>query len=84
MGYSRTVSYIRIDTCWANCCVYLHGGGGMSPVAYALFTYLQQQPAGGKLVMEELTSQIRASKTAIRAAFEELSAEGLVQYTQEG
>ncbi len=56
----------------------------MSPVAYALFAYLQQQPAGGKLVMEELTSQIRASKTAIRAAFEELSAEGLVQYTQEG
>lgn len=60
------------------------GVQGMSPIAYALYTYLQRQPAGSTLVMEELTAAVRASKTAVRAAFDELSAEGLVQYTQEG
>lgn len=55
----------------------------MSPVAYALFTYLTRQPEGANVVMEEMTSNLRASKTAIRAAFGELESEGLLTYTQE-
>ncbi len=55
----------------------------MSPVAYALFTYLTRQPEGANVVMEELTINLRASKTAIRAAFGELEAESLLTYSQE-
>lgn len=55
----------------------------MSPVAYSLYTYLRRQPDGANIVMEELTRTLRASKTSIRAAFEELAAEGLLTYTQE-
>lgn len=55
----------------------------MSPIAYHLYTYLTQQDEGSNLVMEELVQQMRASKTAIRAAFAELAEEGLLTYTQE-
>jgi DNA-binding GntR family transcriptional regulator len=56
----------------------------MSPVAYALFTHLQGLAPGSNIVLEELVRVCRSSKTAIRAAFEELAAEGLISYTQEG
>jgi DNA-binding GntR family transcriptional regulator len=56
----------------------------MSPVAYKLYTHLRQQEEGANLVMEELTRVLSTSKTAIRAAFEELSIEGLLTYVQEG
>ncbi|KKN83802.1 hypothetical protein LCGC14_0294550 [marine sediment metagenome] len=55
----------------------------MSPIAYKLYTYLMGQPEGQNLVMEELTRVLSTSKTAIRAAFEELSIDGLLTYTQE-
>jgi DNA-binding GntR family transcriptional regulator len=55
----------------------------MSPVAYSLYTYLRQQVDGANVVMEELTRVLRSSKTAVRAAFEELTEEGLLTYTQE-
>jgi DNA-binding GntR family transcriptional regulator len=55
----------------------------MSPIAYALYQHLRAQPEGTNLVMEALTSTLRSSKTAIRAAFAELEAEGLLSYEQE-
>ncbi len=55
----------------------------MSPIAYALYQHLRRQEEGANLVMEELTSTLRSSKTAIRAAFAELSEEGMLSYTQE-
>lgn len=56
----------------------------MSPISYALYTYLCQQAPGSNIVMEEITHKMRASKTAVRAAFTELEAEGLLTVTQEG
>jgi DNA-binding GntR family transcriptional regulator len=55
----------------------------LSPIAYALYTYLRRRADGDNIVMEELTRVLRASKTTIRAAFEELSQEGLLSYSQE-
>ena len=55
----------------------------MSPVAYAVFTYLQAQPAGRNVVMEELILAVHSSKTAVRAALSELEGEKLLTYTQE-
>jgi DNA-binding GntR family transcriptional regulator len=55
----------------------------MSPVAYSLYTYLRRRADGDNVVMEELVRVLRSSKTAIRAAFEELSQEGLLSYSQE-
>mgnify|MGYP001577444924 CR=1 len=55
----------------------------MSPIAYALFQYVRRQPAGANLVMEDMTSDLRASKTAIRSAFAELQSANLLTFTQE-
>lgn len=56
----------------------------MSPVAYRLYTYLRDKPEGQNIPMEMLETEVRASKSAIRAAFEELSQEGLLSYEQGG
>lgn len=55
----------------------------MSPVAYAVFTYLQALPTGRNVVMEELILAVHSSKTAVRAALSELEGEGLLSWTQE-
>lgn len=55
----------------------------MSPIAYALFQYLKHQAEGRSLTMEELVATLRASKTAIRAAFSELQSYGYLSYNQE-
>jgi len=55
----------------------------VSPIALALYHHLRRQPEDVDVLMEELTIQLHASKTKIRAAFDELEHEGLVTYTQE-
>ena len=55
----------------------------MSPLSYRLFQYLKARPDGANIPMEELTSTLHASKTAIRAAMTELEAEGYISSTQE-
>lgn len=55
----------------------------MAPLSYRLFDYLRDRPNGANIPMEELTSTLHASKTAIRAAFTELEAEGYISSVQE-
>ena len=55
----------------------------MSPLAYRLFQYLLSRPANADLPMEELVAECHSSKTAVRAAMEELSTNGLLTYVQE-
>lgn len=54
----------------------------MSPIAYALLTNLTRRPPGANVVMEELVEALHSSKTAIRAAFNELSEAGYLSYNQ--
>lgn len=55
----------------------------MSPLSHSLFQYLRSQPDGQNIPMEALTQELRASKTAIRTAFTELEAEGILTLIQE-
>ena len=54
----------------------------VSPIAYALLTNLTRRPPGANVVMEELVEALHSSKTAIRAAFTELSEAGYLSYNQ--
>ncbi len=54
----------------------------MSPIAYRLYQHLRRQRDGQNLVLEELVSVLRSSKTGIRAAFAELESEHLLTYEQ--
>ena len=54
----------------------------MSPVATRLYRYLRTHEDQTELTIEELTTAVGKSKTAVRAAIVELSEAGLLTYEQ--
>lgn len=55
----------------------------MSPLAIQLARILERTPSYVHLDLEELCAELRASKTAVRTAMQELELEGYIDIEQE-
>ena len=55
----------------------------VSPVATKVYRYLRQQQDNGEVTIEEIVDHARSSKTAVRAAMQELELAGKLTYTQQ-